>query len=262
MDFVRRIVGGLFFCWLGVLGMGCQTAAPAPQTITVFAAASLTDAFTEMGQAFEAAHPGVVVQFNFAGSSQLAAQLAEGVAADVFASANAKQMEAAVASGRVAATAVQPFATNQLVLITPVDNPQNLTRVEDLARPGILFITAVVGVPVRDYTDQIAAAVGADFAAALAANIVSEEDNVRQIVAKVALGEADAGIVYTSDVTPDVQANLTLIPIPAAQNIIAHYPIAPLADAPHPTTAAEFITFVQSATGQAILARWGFNKEQ
>ena len=238
---------------------GCQTAAPAEsQAITVFAAASLTDAFTELGQAFEAANPSVTVTFNFGGSSQLAAQLAEGVPADVFASANARQMEAAVASGRVEASAVQPFTTNQLVLIAPADNPAGLTQLEGLAKPNILLVTAVPGVPVRDYTDEIAAAVGADFAAALAANIVSEEENVRQIVAKVALGEADAGIVYTSDVTPDVRPNLTLIPIPAAQNIVAEYPIAPLADSANPTLAAQFVAFVQSTAGQAILVKWGF----
>jgi molybdate transport system substrate-binding protein len=120
------LVAGLL--WLVA---GCQMAVPAePQTVTIFAAASLTDAFTELEQAFVAANPGVSVIFNFGGSSQLAAQLAEGVPADVFASANARQMDTAVDSGRVEASAVQPFTTNQLILITPADNPAGLTRLE------------------------------------------------------------------------------------------------------------------------------------
>ncbi|MCA9979210.1 MAG: molybdate ABC transporter substrate-binding protein [Anaerolineales bacterium] len=251
-----RILFLLCFLWLVGCGSG-SIANPSPE-ITVFAAASLTDAFTELAEAYEAQNPGVTVRLNFGGSSQLAAQLREGVPADVFASANAAQMTAVVEAGRVEAGNTAVFATNRLTVIVPADNPANITRLEDLAQPGVALILAVEGVPVRQYTDDIVAALPSDFQTNFYANLVSAEDNVRQVAAKIALGEADAGIVYTSDVTPDIVDRVQQIAIPDAQNVIATYPLAPLADAPSPAQARSFIDFVRSAEGQAILARWGF----
>jgi molybdate transport system substrate-binding protein len=226
--------------------------------LTVFAAASLADAFTELGVAFTEQNPQVNVVFNFAGSSQLAAQISEGAVVDVFASANRAQMAAAVNNGRIAAGSDLPFVSNRLTLIVPADNPAAIAVLEDLAQPGIWLILAVPGVPVRQYTDEIVAEMGNEFAAAFYHNLASEEANVRQVAAKVALGEADAGIVYTSDVTPDLASRVQQIEIPAAQNVIATYPIAPLIDAPQPELARQFIEFTLSSAGQAVLSRWGF----
>ena len=250
--FFLFIVGGLVGCNVG------QPESSGPQEITVFAASSLTDAFNELAEAFQAQNEGVEVVLNYAGSSQLAAQLGEGVPADVFASANAMQMQAVIEAGRVEAGTEALFVSNRLTVIVPVDNPANIGSLEDLAQPGVQLILAVEGVPVRQYTDEIVAAMTADFQERFYSNLVSEEDNVRQVSAKVALGEADAGIVYTSDVTPDIAGQVQQIAIPDDQNVSATYPIAPLADAPHPELAQDFIDFILSAEGQSILSKWGF----
>ncbi|MCB8979959.1 MAG: molybdate ABC transporter substrate-binding protein [Ardenticatenaceae bacterium] len=244
---------------LAILLVSCgPNRAAAPQKITIFAAASLTDAFNELAEAFEAQNEGVQVVLNFAGSSQLAAQLSEGATADLFAPANKMQMQAVVDAGRIVAGSERLFVSNRLTVIVPADNPAGITALEDLVQPGVQLILAVDGVPVRQYTDEIVATFPAEFQAAFYANLVSEEDNVRQVAAKIALGEADAGIVYTSDVTPDLTNQVQQIAIPEAQNVVATYPIAPLTDAPAPALAQSFIDFVLSNEGQAILAHWGF----
>lgn len=239
------------------------TAAPAPVEITVFAAASLTDAFAEIGQQFSAANPAVTVTFNMAGSQQLAAQLAQGAPADVFASANTAQMTAAVDAGRVAADAPQPFVSNSLVVITPPDST-SVTTLPDLAKPGVRVVIAAPAVPAGQYAltflDNAAqdSAFTAAFRTQVEANIVSYEENVRAVLAKVALGEADAGIVYISDVVSSDERPVVSIPIPATLNVVARYPIAPISDAPHPEAAQQFIDYVLSPPAQAILARYGF----
>lgn len=255
--FPKILVLLLLFSVLFLAACG-GTAPAAEQEIVVFAAASLTDAFTEIARDFEAQHPEATVLLNFAGSSQLAAQLVEGVPADVFASANAAQMQVVIEAGRIAATAPTPFVSNRLTIIVPADNPAGITALEDLVKPDVKLVVAVQGVPVRQYTDEVVARSGDAFATDFYNNVVSEEENVRQVSAKIALGEADAGIVYTSDVKPDLTDQVIQIEIPAAQNVIATYPIALLSDAPHPELAQQFMAFVQSAAGQAILARWGF----
>jgi molybdate transport system substrate-binding protein len=231
--------------------------------ITVYAAASLTDAFTEIGAAFEEEYfPDVRVTFNFAGSSTLATQIAEGGPAGVFASANAAQMAVAFESGRMTGEP-RTFARNRLTVIVPADNPANIISLRDLANPGVILVLAVPGVPVRDYTDTMldrmaaSAAYGPDYRAAVLANLASEEPDVRQVAARVALGEADAGIVYASDVTPDIAEDVITIPIPGAFNTTASYPIALVDDPAHIEVSQLFIDFVLSDAGQAILERWG-----
>ncbi len=250
----------LIFWLITLLLVGCGTGenGASPQEITVFAASSLTDAFTELADAFEAQNEGVEIILNFAGSSQLAAQLSEGALADLFAPANPIQMQTVMDAGRIEAGSEKLFVSNRLTVIVPADNPANITALEDLSQPGVQLILAVEGVPVRQYTDQIVATLPADFQAQFYGNLVSEEDNVRRVAAKIALGEADAGTVYTSDVTPDIASQVRQIPIPDAQNVVATYPIAPLTDAPSPALAKNFIDFVLSDEGQAILLRWGF----
>ena len=236
----------------------CTSPTAVSPEITVFAASSLTDALQETAVVFQAQHPDTIITFNFAGSSQLAAQLTEGVPADVFASANPTQMQNVVEAGRITADASRPFVANKLTLIVPADNPAQLTGLTDLNRPNIHLILAVPGVPVRQYTDEIVAKLGPDFATAFYNNVVSEEENVRQVAAKIALGEADAGIIYTSDITPDIAPQVQQISIPATQNVIATYLIAPVANSSQPELARQFIAFILSPEGQIILAKWGF----
>jgi molybdate transport system substrate-binding protein len=234
------------------------------QTLIVFAAASLTDAFTEIAADFEAANPGVEIIYNFGSSTQLAAQLAEGAPADLFASANAAQMRVAQEAGRVAG-APRTFVKNRLVLIAPADNPAGITGLADLANPGLALVVAAPAVPVRDYTETMFDRLAADpgygeaYSAAARANIASEEENVRSVAAKVALGEADAGVVYISDVTPDLAADVLTFPIPDALNTIATYPIATTngGDA-DPALATAFVDYVLSDAGQETLVRWNF----
>ncbi|MEZ4669058.1 MAG: molybdate ABC transporter substrate-binding protein [Anaerolineae bacterium] len=238
-------------------------AAQESQTLTIFAAASLTDVFQEMADRFVELNPAADIIFNFAGSSTLATQLIEGANADVFASANLKQIQAVVDAGRI----IQPvsiFARNRLVVITPIDNPSSLSTLSDLARPGVKLILAAPGVPVRDYTDTMlqTLALDADYGSAypeaVLLNLASEEDNVRQVVAKVALGEADAGIVYQSDVTPDLNDLIQTITIPDEVNVLAAYPIGIIENTPNPSFAKAFVDYALSEDGQAILMKWNF----
>lgn len=245
---------------------GCSSAADATpgsadsRTLQVFAAASLTDAFSEIGEIFEAAHPGVKVTFNFAGSQALRTQVEEGAPADVFASASQAEMETLVSKGFVAQNAAQIFLTNRLVVILPENNPAEVENLEDLARPGIKLVLAAEEVPVGKYTrqalDRMNGPFGGDFEAQVLANVVSNEDNVRQVVAKVQLGEGDAGIVYTSDAV--AAPELRTIEIPAEFNVIAGYPIAPMIKSANADLAAAFIEVVLSQEGQAVLEKWGF----
>ncbi len=232
--------------------------------LTVFAAASLTEAFTEIGQRFETEHPGARVVFNFGASNQLAQQLGEGAPADVFASANKAQMAAAVGSSRIVSGTEQTFVRNRLVVIYPKDNPAGLAELKDLAKPGLRLVLAAKEVPVGQYALDFLdkASADADFGAAFKdgahANVVSYEENVRAVLSKVALGEADAGIVYTSDISGQSADAVGRIDIPNALNTIATYPIAAVGDSAHPELARAFVDFVLSAQGQAILARYGF----
>lgn len=241
------------------------TTAPAAEeatTLTVFAAASLTDAFTELGGQFDAANPGVTTVFNFAGSNALATQIAEGAPADVFASANNAQMTAAVETGRVDAGAPAQFVTNRLVVVVPADNPAGIERLQDLAGDDVLLVLAAEEVPVGGYSLEFVdkASTDPEFGAAfrddVLANVVSYEENVRSVLNKVVLGEADAGIVYTSDAAGI--DGISQLDIPDALNVLAQYPIAALNDSANGGTAAAFVDYVLSADGQAILAKYGF----
>lgn len=240
------------------------TDAPATSetTLTVFAAASLTDAFNEISSKFEAQHPGVKVTFNFAGSQQLRAQLEQGAVADVFASANMTEMNNAIRSKLVVSGTQQTFVRNRLTVIVPKDNRANVTTLQDLAKPGLKIVLAAPSVPVGGYAltalDKMNKRFGATFSQTVLSNVVSNEDNVKQVVAKVQLDEADAGIVYTSDVTPAAAEKLTTIAIPDEFNVIATYPIAALRSAPQPQLAADFVHYVLSDDSQSILRKWGF----
>ena len=238
------------------------TAAPAARTLTVFAAASLTGAFGDIGKAFEAANPGVTVKFNFAGSQVLRTQIEQGAAADVFASADHKNMDPLVKENLVAA-GYQDFATNLLTVILPPKNPAHVQTLQDLAKPGLKLVLEDPSVPAGNYSRQILAKMsqnptyGAVYSPTVLFNVVSNETDVKAVVTKVDSGEADAGIVYVTDAmaAPDLKT----IAIPANFNVIALYPIAALTKAPNADLAAAFAAYVQSADGQTVMKKWGFS---
>jgi molybdate transport system substrate-binding protein len=234
----------------------------AEQKLTVFAAASLTDAFNEISEQFKQQNPGVTLEFNYTGSQQLRTQLEQGAAADVFASANTKEMNEAIQAGLVASGTPKTLVRNRLAVIVPNDNPGGITELKDLAKPGLKIVLAAPNVPAGGYAltalDKMAADFGAPFSQTVLANVVSYENNVKQVVAKIQLGEGDAGIVYTSDVTPAIAEKVARLDIPDKYNVLATYPIAVLKAASQADLAAKFVDYVLSANGQVILQKWGF----
>ena len=239
---------------------------PDKHTLTIFAAASLTGAFQEIGKNYETANPGVKVSFNFAGSQILRTQLEQGALADVFASADHMNMDLIISENLVAANTYQDFVSNQLIVILPPGNPAKVQALGDLAKPNLKLVLADASVPAGNYARQVLLNMskdpmyGADFSVKVLKNVVSNETDVKQVVAKVELGEADAGIVYTSDAIAD--PNLATISIPDKFNVIASYPIAILSSALEPNLAAAFVAYVLSPAGRTILIKWGFNSGQ
>jgi len=215
--------------------------------VTVFAAASLTDAFERIGQVFEARHPDATVRFNFAGSQRLAAQIVEGAPADVFASADARQMEAVEA-----ANAPVTFAGNVLQIVVEPGNPRDVTELGDLGDRDITVVLAADEVPAGRYARQALDAAGVTVAP------VSLETDVRAVLSKVALGEADAGIVYASDVAAAGDA-VTGIAIARDHNPAAAYPAAVLEGAPNPAGGQAFLDLLTSPEGQRVLRDAGFS---
>lgn len=217
--------------------------------ITVFAASSLREAFTEIAAAFEK-QDGAKVVLQFAGSQQLRVQIENGATAEVFASADERQMKA------VRSFTGEPriFARNELVVVVPEANPAKLRSFEDLPKARKIVLGAAE-VPVGAYTDRAIAAKGDDFRAAVEARVVSRELNVRQVLSKVALDESDAGIVYRTDAQA-APARVEVFPVPGAP--VALYPIAPLTGAPSPDLARKFVELVLSPQGQEVLRRHGF----
>jgi len=231
--------------------------------LTVFAAASLTAAFKDVGAAFEDANSGVDVTFNFAGSPALRTQVEEGAPADVLALADNKNMQAAL-DKKLVAQAWRTFARNRLVIAVPSANPGEISAPVDLANSGLKLVLAQEDVPVGNYARESLgnmeadATFGAGFRDRVLANVVSNEPNVKAVVTKVQLGEADAGIVYATDITGDLKGTVTAIPIPDEFNVVATYPVSVVSDAKEPEIAAAFIDFLLSAAGQAILEEHGF----
>jgi len=234
------------------------------KTITVLAAASLTEPFNELGKMFEATNPGTKIIFSFSGSQQLAQQITEGAPADVFASANAKYIDAIVAADKAKTGNVLNFVENKLVVIYPADNPAGLLTLADLAKPGIKLDLAASEVPVGKYSLDFLDKAAKDpsfpiqFKESVLQNVVSYEDNVKTVLTKVQLGEVDAGIVYSSDINSKNAAEIGRLDIPEELNVIARYPIAPLSNSENPDLARAFIELVMSPQGQAILTNFGF----
>jgi len=218
--------------------------------VTVFAAASLTDAFTEIGEAFMAEYPESTARFNFAASSELVTQINEGAPADVFASADQSNMTKLTDAGNNG-TAPAVFATNSLEIIVGPGNPEGITGVADLANPDIIFVTCAPEVPIGTYTQEVFTKAGVTVTPA------SFEENVRGIVTKVTLGEADAGIVYTTDVTA-AGDRAEGVEIPPDLDLVAEYPMVVTKQAPNAAAGQAFVDFVIGEQGQKILASYGF----
>jgi molybdate transport system substrate-binding protein len=222
------------------------------ERITVFAAASLKSTFTELAERFEAEHPGSRVEFSFAGSSDLAAQLDQGARADVFASADQRNMAKVVDAGLTAGSPVD-FATNSLTVVTAPGNPKGITTFADLARPGTLVVTCAPQVPCGSATQMVESSTGVDLAP------VSEESSVTDVLNKVIAGQADAGLVYVTDATGAGDA-VTAVAVPEAAQAVNTYPIVTLADSGAQETAREFVEFVTGPDGRAVLADAGFGE--
>lgn len=234
------------------------TPAPAEDRLVVFAATSLKDAFTALASEFEHAHAGVEVTFNFAGTQELRTQVEQGAAADVFASADLKHMDALAKAGRVAAPVT--FARNEPVIVVAKESADEITGIADLRTAGRLVV-GLPDVPIGRYTlqilDRASAELGADFRSRVEANIVSREPNVRQVLAKVSLGEAQAGVVYRSDASA-AKAEVAVVTIPPEMNVIAEYPIAVVTGALHPNLASEWMALALSPEGRHALSDAGF----
>jgi molybdate transport system substrate-binding protein len=218
--------------------------------ITVFAAASLTDAFTELGTAFEAEYPDASVEFNFGASSALREQILAGAPADVFASANTSNMDEVVDGG--AASDPEGFVTNRLEIAVPAGNEAGVTGLDDFANPDLLIGLCAEDVPCGEFGREALANAG------VTPSIDTNEPDVRSLLTKVEAGDLDAGIVYVSDV---MAAGDTVegVEIPAEENVVATYRIATLTDAANPDAADAFVEFVLSDGGQEILQSYGFD---
>src|SRR5436189_2978776 len=252
---IRR---GVILPFIAVLGVSCSSSSSTSPATTstpliVFAASSLTKAFTQIGQDFHTAHPNVTVTFDFGSSTDLASQIQSEGTADVFASASGTAMDALQSAPGV--TDRTSFATNRLVIITPPDNRAGITSMKDLTRSGVKLVLAAEGVPVGDYARQALKSAG--ILAQATANVVSNEDDDASVVAKVTSGDADAAIVYTSDVATAGDA-VRSVAIPSAENVVATYPIAVVGGSAYPDEAKAFLDDVLGPTGQATLATFGF----
>jgi molybdate transport system substrate-binding protein len=248
-------------CLLLLTAVGCSKPKPTPppeQELVIFAAASLREAFTALGAEFKLQHPGVELTFNFAGTQELRTQIEQGAAVDVFASADQKNMDTLVAARLVAAA--QPFARNEPVVVVARDSAAAIRGLADLPLADRIVVGAPE-VPIGRYTlqilDRAAATLGADFRTRVEAKVVSRELNVRQVLSKVSLGEAQAGIVYRTDAQAALD-KVSVVTIPSEVNVIAEYPLALTSSAVHPELARAWVDFVLSSGGQRLLLNAGF----
>jgi len=248
---LRPVTGRLRILSVMLVVLGCSPRGP--RELNVSAAMSLKEALVEFEAGFEGRHPEVDVVYNFAGSQMLSAQIVEGAQVDVFASADDIQMQRAISSGRMGK--VHVFATSKLVLITPAGNPGKVMDIGDLARSGVRLVLGGPTTPAGAYAREALEKLGISGPAL--ANVVSNEENVRGVVGKVASGEADAGIVYVTDVTPAVAAKLRTIELKV--DVTPRYEVAALKDNLNPPLTRMFVDELVGADGQAALANHGFS---
>jgi molybdate transport system substrate-binding protein len=261
---VRRARMGMAACCLAIVAMlaaACGTSSSSTVrttsasqkvsgTVVVFAAASLKDAFDQIGKQFQQANPGVSVTFNYAGSSSLATQIKQAAPADVFASADTTNMDS-VTNDNLAYGSPKNFAGNTLEIMVAAGNPKHIKSVADLANPDVKVVVCASDVPCGKYTQEVFKKAG------VTVQPVSEETSVSPVVTKVTLGEADAGVVYATDVKAGGD-KIAGVAIPASQNVTAEYPIVALKDAPNKDGATAFINYVLGSAGQKVLESFGF----
>jgi molybdate transport system substrate-binding protein len=222
-------------------------------TLTVYAAASLTSTFEQIGTEFEKEHDGVKVEFSFAGSSDLVAQIQQGAPADVFASADTANMDKLASPDDLIGDGPEDFASNTLEIAVPPDNPAGITSLQDLTKDGVNLVVCAPEVPCGSATQKVADAAGLTF------EPVSEEQSVTDVLNKVTTGEADAGLVYVTDVKAAGDA-VKGITFPESADAVNTYPIATVADSDNADLATEFMDLVLGEVGQAVLADAGFGQ--
>ena len=241
-------------CSSGSPSSGSDSSAGPTKTVTVFAAASMTKTFTELGKTFEASHAGTKVTFNFAGSQTLAEQITQGAQADVFASANADNMKT-VTDAKLNAAEPQNYATNKLEIAVPADNPAKIATFQDLAKKGVKVVVCAPAVPCGAATVKVEKATGVTLSP------VSEEQAVTDVLAKVQTGEADAGLVYKTDVL-SAGDSVKGIPFPEANEAVNKNSIVALKGGPQAALGQQFVDLVLSSDGQKVLADAGFGPAQ
>lgn len=246
-----RALTGAVSTMLAASLIGCGSGSDA-SSLTVFAAASLRPAFTEIAELFKTDNPGADVEFNFAGSSDLATQLTQGAAADVFASANTAQMDKVGDAGLLAGEPVS-FATNTLVIVTAPGNPKKVDSFADLARPGLAVVVCQQPVPCGAATRKV------EDGTQVRINAVSEEPDVADVLSKVTSGQADAGVVYRTDAI-NAGDKVATVKFPEASDVVNSYHVAELKNAPQSGLAQKFVDLLTGASGQKILDAAGFGK--
>ncbi len=257
----RLALGVVMVMIVAGCGIGSSAPGPVPMDLTVAAASSLRDAVTALTGSYAADHPGITFTITTDSSATIRAQIEQGAPVDVFLSADTRNPQALADGGLVEGLPVT-FAANALALVVPTDNPAGITEPADLARPGVRVVGAADSVPIAAYTARVIAALGAStadpagFVAAVEANVVSREENVAAVIARVELGDADAAFVYATDVASG--ANVLSIPVPASANVRAEYAGVVVKGGSNTSVAGEFLAWVAGEGGRVVLSSFGF----
>ena len=260
MKYFSRIAAtaAVLICVISGCGSSNEAAPTSPTTaagggkLIVFAAASLKKTFTDIGEQFKTDNPGADVEFNFAGSSDLVAQLTQGAPGDVFASADTKNMDKATQAGLLASDPVN-FASNSLTIVVAPGNPKKIASFKDLTQPGLSVVVCAPQVPCGSAAQKVEQAAGVQF------NPVSEESQVTDVLTKVTTGQADAGLVYVTD-AQGAGDKVTAVSFPEAAGAVNTYPIAVLKQAKNAELARKFVDLVTGEAGQKVLSAAGFAK--
>lgn len=247
---MRRLASLVMVPIFGLVFAGCASSDDTTTSLRIAATSSLTEVFNDIGEQFMLANPDITIAFNFASSSDLALQISQGLPADVFASADVKNMAKVTDAGLLHGQPVA-FATNSLEIVVEKGNPLFIDSLTQLASPGLLFVTCPIEVPIGAYTAEVLRNAGVTVAPA------SLEENVKGILTKVALGEADAGIVYRTDILA-AGSSVTGVPIADNVNVTTRYLVGALRDSQNQDASQRFIIYLKSEQGQKIFSQFGF----